>query len=133
LSGKLEGIVKIRSVQQFNPSQALSFIFMLKKALRMELADQEANIRYQEELRLLETTIDQVALLLFDSYMAYREKIYEIKANELKMRSLKLLERINMAQGVETTADDLKPDKLSGENDAMKTIGSGQRKGESKR
>ncbi len=38
-SEALENIVKIRAVQDFSPSQALSFIFLLKKAVRLELKD----------------------------------------------------------------------------------------------
>ena len=43
LSKSLENIIKIRNVQEFTPSQAISFIFILKKAIRDELNQEIAD------------------------------------------------------------------------------------------
>jgi hypothetical protein len=37
-------------------------------------------------LELLDSRIDELALMAFDLYVKYRERIYEAKANEAKRR-----------------------------------------------
>lgn len=74
----LDSIVRIRAVQDFTASQAVAFVFLLKKIVHEELAG--------ENLAALEERIDELALLAFDLFMKCREKIYEIKANEARRR-----------------------------------------------
>jgi len=86
----LDGIVRIRAVQDFAASQALSFPFLLKHIIRAELA---ADVqRYSNELSALEFRIDELALLAFDLFVKCREQVYELKVNEIKRRSF-ILER----------------------------------------
>ena len=82
----LDGIVHIRAVQDFTASQAVGFLFVLKSAIREEVAPNRPT------LDALNSRIDEMALRAFDLYMACREKTYEIKANEAKRR-VYLLER----------------------------------------
>jgi hypothetical protein len=83
----LDEIVRIRAVQEFTASQAVAFIFFLKEVVREEL---EPGGR---SLAVLESRIDEMALLAFDLYTQCRERICEIKANEAKRR-VYLLERV---------------------------------------
>lgn len=83
----LESIVRIRAVQDFSASQAIGFVFLLKKAL-----DREFPNGWRED-PALEDRIDRLALLAFDLFMRCREKIYEVQADEGKRR-LALLERM---------------------------------------
>ena len=95
----LDNIIRIRAVQDFPPSQTIAFIFLLKKAIREELASEITENRVFEELLKFEARIDKLALLAFDIYMKCREKVFEIRVNEAKAereRVLKLLERINL-------------------------------------
>jgi len=95
----LDNIIRIRAVQDFPPSQTIAFIFLLKKAIREELASEIAENRVLEELLKFESRIDKLVLLAFDIYMKCREKVFEIRVNEAKAereRVLKLLERINL-------------------------------------
>jgi hypothetical protein len=92
----LDQIIRIRAVQDFSPSQAVSFVFGLKKSIRGELADELRTGSIEADLLKLESHIDTVALLAFDVYMSCREKIYEIKANEAKNRTFMLLERAGL-------------------------------------
>lgn len=95
----LDNIIRIRAVQDFPPSQTIAFIFLLKKAIREELASEIAENRVLEELLKFESRIDKLVLLAFDIYMKCREKVFEIRVNEVKAereRVLKLLERINL-------------------------------------
>lgn len=104
LTLSLDNIARIRAVQDFSPSQAIAFVFLLKKAIREQL---EGDIRRDlsfEEVWEFEYRIDKVALLAFDIYTKCREKIYEIKANELRDRSKILLERMNLMYGADGSA-----------------------------
>lgn len=102
LSASLENIIKIRAVQDFTPSQAIAFTFLLKKAIREELENEIRKKKIYEELLKFETKIDRVIFLAFDIYMKCRQKIYEIKIDEVKAQregAFKLLERINLEYG----------------------------------
>ncbi|MDI6814817.1 MAG: RsbRD N-terminal domain-containing protein, partial [Dehalococcoidales bacterium] len=50
LSASLDNIIRIRSVQDFSPSQAIAFIFLLKKAIRDELGNEIRENQLFEEL-----------------------------------------------------------------------------------
>lgn len=96
ISPFLDNIIRVRAVQDFSPSQAISFIFLLKDVIRQELSKE---IRYDgiaEELLELESQIDNLAKLSFDIYMRCREKIYEIKAMELNNQTYSLLKRAKL-------------------------------------
>jgi hypothetical protein len=82
----LDEIIRIRALQNFSPSQALAFIFFLKNVIREELADEIRKENLGGEIQELESRIDGLALLGFDVYTQRREKIYEIKADEMKRR-----------------------------------------------
>jgi hypothetical protein len=92
----IDNIIRIRAVQNFNPSQAISFIFLLKNVIREELAGELDNGQHAGDLRILESQIDGLALTAFDIYMNCREKIYEIKSNEAKDMTFRLLQRANL-------------------------------------
>ncbi|MDD3731640.1 MAG: RsbRD N-terminal domain-containing protein [candidate division Zixibacteria bacterium] len=92
----LENIVRIRAVQDFTPSQAMAFIPVLKDVVKETLAGQTGDCSTDSELTDFNRRVDRLCLLGFDVYMKCREKIYEIKANEAKMRVYKLLERTNL-------------------------------------
>jgi len=102
ISPFLDNIIRIRAIQNFPPSQALSFIFLLKKVIREELADDIREHRMFEELLTLESRIDVLSGISFDIYMKCREKLYELKANELKSLTYKILQRPNTATEVNT-------------------------------
>ena len=90
LSSPLEKIIQIRSVQDFSPSQAVVIVSLLKKAIQEEMKGRI------EEWFDLESRIDQLSLMAFDIYTKYRERVYEIRINEIKKerdRAFKLLER----------------------------------------
>lgn len=80
VAAALDSIVRIRAVQDFSPSQAVSFLFLLKRIIR-EKTDSDA-----AGLKFLEDRIDEMALLAFDLFMKCREKIHEIQAGEARRR-----------------------------------------------
>ena len=80
----LNDIIKIRAVQDFQPSKAAGFIFTLKDIIRKEiLTEIKTPGDFIEFCEILEE-IDRVALTAFDLYTAAREKVYQLRVNELK-------------------------------------------------
>ncbi|MBM4276134.1 MAG: hypothetical protein FJ134_17020 [Deltaproteobacteria bacterium] len=82
----LDEVIRIWAVQDFTPSQALAFVFLLKKVVRDELAQELKNPELAEACLDLESRIDGLALLGFDVYMKRREKLCEIRVDEIKKR-----------------------------------------------
>jgi hypothetical protein len=89
----LEEFIRVRAVQDFEPSQAVGFILYLKQAIREQLPEVLAAQPLSPELLSLESRIDRLVLQAFDFYMQSREKIYEIKSNEFRRRSYLALRR----------------------------------------
>jgi hypothetical protein len=94
----LDEIIRIRALQNFTPSQALAFIFLLKIVIREELAEEIRKENLAAELLDLESRIDGLALLGFDVYTKRREKIYEIKADEAKRRISGLMRKTGLSE-----------------------------------
>lgn len=88
LTDFLDPIIRIRAVQNFSPSQATGFIFLLKKALRKNLSKDISTQDLFDEMPEFESKIDELALLAFDIYMECREKLYQLKEKEVKNRAL---------------------------------------------
>ncbi len=80
-------------MQDFSPSQAVAFIFLLKRVIREELESEIPENQLFDELMIIDSRIDDMALLGFDIYMGCREKIYEIRAKEAKNRVSGLLQK----------------------------------------
>ncbi len=84
----LDGIVRIRALQDLSAGRALAFILELKELIRAELAAEiEAGRISQEELCTLEKRVDGLALLAFDIYVECREQIHRIRLEELRRAS----------------------------------------------
>ena len=90
----LEKIIKIRAVQDFSPSDAVSFIFLLKGVIRDLFKENSGDI--SGEIIILENRIDNLALQAFDLYMECREKIFNIRINEIKNISNRVLKQANL-------------------------------------
>lgn len=101
---QLDEILRIRAVQDFSPSQAISFIFALKKAIREEVGAEIAERRLWGEWSEVEDGIDQMALYAFDVLMRCRERVYELRVNEVKRSVSALMRRYG--------GDDLGPESI---------------------
>ena len=88
----LEDIIRIRAVQSFSPSQAVYFLFDLKKAIRNECKVELLNKSVSDELSDFEFLIDKMMIMGFELYMQAREKVFKIRVDELKSRSSKAIE-----------------------------------------
>jgi len=103
----LNDIIKIKAVQDFSPSKAISFVFLLKQAIREEMGSEIKKKQMSDELRLFEERIDELALLSFDIYMKCRERIYEIKADEARRMVFRLLQKANLVCEIQEKESDL--------------------------
>jgi hypothetical protein len=96
-SASLNSILKIRSVQDFSPSNAVGFIFLLKKAMEETLKREIREEPMREEWLKFLSRIDELALRAFDIYMDCREKICEIRINQAKSEkemAFRMMERM---------------------------------------
>ena len=89
----LDGIIRIRAVQDFSPSQAVAFVFLLKRVVREALDKEIREHHLSADLLALESQIDDLALVAFDVYMGCREKIYALSANEARNQVYRLLQK----------------------------------------
>lgn len=85
--------IRIRAVQDSTAAQSVAFVFLLKNAVRAELAASKHQPKGNELVKF-EDRVDGLALEAFDGYMTAKEQIYEVRANEAKRRSYKLLEAV---------------------------------------
>ena len=102
----LDKIIRVRAVQDFNPSQALAFIFDLKRLVREELEEELRKGQLFEELWRFEEEIDKMGLLALDIYMKCREEIYEVRVKEVKRSVGRLVERANKICGIPVNEGD---------------------------
>jgi hypothetical protein len=93
----LDEIIRVRALQDCAPSQALAFIFLLKNVVREELAEEFEKENLAPELMELDSRIDGLALLGFDVYTQRREKLNEIRINEVKNRVSGLLRKSGLS------------------------------------
>ncbi len=95
VSNFLDNIIRIRAVQDFSPSKAVSFLLELKKIIT-EVTGASKETPSSAEIRQIEARIDDLVLLSFDIFMKCREKLYDIRANEVKSRTFRLLQRAKL-------------------------------------
>lgn len=93
----LDNIIRVRAVQDFTPSTAAGFLIFLKQIIReiLQIEIKEGKVG-AEELLDTESRIDSLLLMSFDIFIKCREKIYEIRANEAKHMTYRLLERAKL-------------------------------------
>lgn len=106
----LDGIIRIRAVQEGPPSRSIVFILLLKGIIREVLGESVHKRSVAEELVILESRIDAIALHAFDSFMKCREKIYEIKTNETKNMTFRLLQKAQMISQSKESAETPEPE-----------------------
>lgn len=84
LKTALEPLVKIRAVQDFPPSRAVSFLLYLKRPVRELWAEASQGDASWQELMEFEERVDLATLLAFEVYSLCREQLYAIRIKELK-------------------------------------------------
>ena len=105
----LDSILKIRSVQDFSPSKAVGFIFLLKRAIGETLKNEICKESVMDEWMKFQSKIDDLALQAFDIYMDCREKICEIRVNQAKTEkemAFRMMERMTTSKEKKQKGED---------------------------
>jgi hypothetical protein len=109
----LEDVIRVRAVQELAPSQAVSFVFLLKEAVRAELGESGGGSPSASDLAELDNLIDQIALCAFDVYLRYREQVYELRVNEVKRSVAQVVQRWSRRGSPPKTDEDLSKQETS--------------------
>jgi hypothetical protein len=83
----LATIMHLRSVQEFSPSQAIAPLNAVKHITREVLGSDKQTRDFINDLYDFEFAVDLAMLAAFDLYMECREKIYQIRINEIRSGS----------------------------------------------
>ena len=86
----LDRIVRVRALQDMSPAEAVSFVLILKDVYQEIADDTTVNARSEFNSR-----VDGVLLTAFNVYSRCREQVYNIRVEEVRNRSLKVMERLN--------------------------------------
>ncbi|MDA8101099.1 MAG: RsbRD N-terminal domain-containing protein [Nitrospiraceae bacterium] len=90
----LDMTVRLRAVQDFAPSEALAFLIRIKQIVRDELGRERLDAPgVRTDLAAFDAAADDLMLYAFDLYMQCREKIYDIKAQEARSQTYRLLQK----------------------------------------
>jgi len=103
----MEPLIKIRAVQNFSPSQAVGFLFVLKTLIRKEIKKEIKKID-PEELVSIDTRIDSLVLIGFDVFVQCREKIYDLKTNTERSKIYTAFARAGLIKEIAADEPDLK-------------------------
>jgi hypothetical protein len=112
----LDDIIKIHAVQNFSPSKAVSFMSFLKPVVREVLGSDITRHNLSAELQSFESQIDALTFLSFDIYVKCREKIFEIRVNEIKTLTFRLLRRANLISQVEELEENINAETVLTQN-----------------
>ncbi|WP_304511727.1 RsbRD N-terminal domain-containing protein [Desulfobacula sp.] len=103
LEKALDPVIRIRAVQAFSASEAVSFVFALKVI--------GENILDDSLIREFDKIVDKIALASFNKLMKCKEEIFLLKATESKRRIHRAFERAGLV--AELTEEDLLGSKKS--------------------
>lgn len=80
----LKQFVRIRSIQDFTASQAVSPLHAIKHITRDILAKDKERKHLVNELYDFEFAVDMAVLAAFDLYMEDRERLYNVRIEEIR-------------------------------------------------
>jgi len=92
----LDEIVRVRAVQDFTPAQAVAFIYLLKQACRDVLWKEVSENGRFTELFELESRIDVLGLISLDIYCKCREKLFQLRIDQINTQYSRLLKRAGL-------------------------------------
>lgn len=91
----LHEIISIRAVQELPPSRIVGFVFELKDAIRKELGGAFEDSQFTSELARLDGQIDRIGLDAFDVFAKCRERLCELRVNEVKRQVSWIVGKMN--------------------------------------
>jgi len=89
----LEEFIRIRAIQDFSPADAIGFVFLLKEAIREALGTALKQAEVATDLLRFESRIDRVALQALNLYVQCRERVLQLRIEEVKRQTAVILKR----------------------------------------
>ena len=86
-AGPLDKIISIRSVQEFSPAQAVSPLNAVKHIARDVFSADKERVHLTQQLYDFDFAVDLAVFAAFDLYMGYRERLYQVRLQEIKTGS----------------------------------------------
>ncbi len=81
----LDQLVQIRCVQDFSPSEALAFLLEVKRIVR-EVAGGTNLPDVADFLDAFDRRVEALVLRVFDTFVKYRDRTWEVRIREVKRR-----------------------------------------------
>ena len=92
MSAPLERLAKVFAIQEMSASTALRHVFELRRIFRESLEGE--NYR-EEDLQRMERALDELALAAFDAYVLCRQRVFELRINDVKRSVSGLLRELH--------------------------------------
>lgn len=89
----LAEIIRIRAIQEFSPAEAVGFVFKLKQIIKDEVVRSRSKDDSSTELEAFLIQIDAAALDAFNAYTECREKLAQVRINEVKRQVSRVFRR----------------------------------------
>ncbi|MFW6053062.1 MAG: RsbRD N-terminal domain-containing protein [Desulfosalsimonas sp.] len=80
----LEPMIKVRSLQEFSPSEALGFIAEIKKIIKQDPAAKQQTKTEAERIDRIADNADRALLAAFDIYMDCKKHVYNLRARQAR-------------------------------------------------
>jgi hypothetical protein len=103
----LDSIIGFRAVQDLKPSEAVAFVLQAKEVIREVVEEKSPGHGKSRALEALENRIDGAALLAFDIYSKRRERIYDLRVNEVNRQVSGFLRRAKLTFEIPEKKTDL--------------------------
>jgi len=91
----VDSLVRIRAVQELEPSKSIGLFLALKGLIREILGRGIPKKEQAPDLFEVYERVDAVALLAFDIHSKCKEQIFEIRIREVRGRSERVLDKLN--------------------------------------
>lgn len=95
----LEEFIKMRAVQDFAPSSAIGFVFLLKRAVIDEMTECRIQPAAIIDYADFNTRVDEIAMIGFDIYMHARELLHELRSSEMRRRNFRESRKTSVCDG----------------------------------
>ncbi len=102
LAAAFHPLIRIKAVQGFSPAEAVSSVLKLKHAVRELLAAKASSGSGSDVLEELDPVIDELMCSCFNLYVDCRQKLSEIKEEELKRNFYMLLKKADLVEDKNT-------------------------------
>lgn len=87
----LDGIIRIQSLQEFQPSDAIGFIFEIRPSIKACFRKSRGDKAVEAYLTALSANTETLLRMAFDLYMECRQKVFLLRANHSNDRVRQLL------------------------------------------